>query len=79
MAKKKEGPIGKLLGAVIWLTGILVSLAVAFGMIDGVLAIRWIPNWFTALVGWVVVITTLLGVILAIAKQYEKDIAALEN
>ena len=73
MAKKKgeEAMLGKLLGAIIWLTGILVSLAVAFGMIDGVLAVRWIPGWFTALVGWVVVVTTLLGVILAAAKRFE--------
>ncbi len=73
MAKKKgdTSTIGLVLGFLVWLTGVLVSLAVAFGMIDGLLAIRWIPLGVTEFFGWVVVITTLLGVILAIAKRFE--------
>ena len=66
MAKKNSS---KLLNFVAWLTGVLVSLAVGFGMIDKVLYVRWIPTVITVIAGWVVVITTLLGVILALVNQ----------
>ena len=59
----------RVLGVVAWLTGILVSLAVGFGMIDGVLNIRWIPGTVTLVVGWIVVITTLISAVLVIIKQ----------
>jgi hypothetical protein len=62
----------KLLSFVAWLTGVLVSLAVAFGMIDGVLSIRWIPQTITMIFGWIVVFTTLIGVIIGIAKIFSK-------
>ncbi|MDP7520690.1 MAG: hypothetical protein QF567_00445 [Candidatus Pacearchaeota archaeon] len=54
---------------VAWLTGVLVSLAVGFAMIDGVLMIRWIPTVVTMLAGWIVVITTVIGVVLALMNQ----------
>ena len=59
----------RVLGVVAWLTCILVSLAVGFGMIDGVLNIRWIPGTVTLVVGWIVVITTLISAVLVIIKQ----------
>lgn len=63
----KQG--GRALHFVAWLTGILVSLAVGFGMVDGVLNIRWIPETITVIVGWVVVITTLVSAVLIIIKE----------
>ena len=63
----KQG--GRMLSFVAWLTGILVSLAVGFGMIDGVLNIRWIPGTVTMIVGWIVVITTLISTVLVIIKE----------
>ena len=63
----KQNP--KILSFVAWFTGVVVSLAVGFGMADGVLAIRWIPDVITVVVGWIVVITTLIGVVLAILKK----------
>lgn len=65
MAKKSS----KVLNIVAWLTGVIVSLAVGFGMIDGVLDVRWIPSLVTQFFGWVVVVTTLVSVILAIINQ----------
>ena len=67
MAKKR--PISTLVSLVVWLTGILVSLAVGFGMIDQVLIVKWISPVITMWAGWVVVILTLLSVILAIADK----------
>ena len=58
----------KIVGLVMWIVGVLVSLAVGFGMIDGVLVVMWIPEIITAIAGWIVVIGTIIGVIIAIAK-----------
>lgn len=60
---------GKLLHVLAWLTGVIVSLAVAFGMIDGVLRIWWVPTAITAFFGWVVVVTTIVSVVLALIKN----------
>ena len=58
-----------LVNLAVWLTGILVSLAVGFGMIDGLLTVRWIPAIATQVAGWIVVILTLISVILAIIDR----------
>lgn len=51
-----------------WLTGVIVSLAVAFGMIDGVLTIRFIPQIVMVIFGWIVILTTLVGMFIGIMK-----------
>ena len=69
MAKQKLG--GSVLGFVAWLTGVLVSLSVGYGMIDGVLSLPfWLGGATVAwVVGWVVVITTLVSAVLAILQK----------
>ena len=54
---------------VAWLTGIVVSLAVGSGMISGILAVKYIPSVVTETAGWVVVILTILGALLAIIDR----------
>jgi hypothetical protein len=66
MAKKNNSMVMNLLA---WVTGVLVSLSVGFAMIDGILAVRYIPEIVTMIAGYVVVITTLVGVVLAILKK----------
>jgi len=66
---KNNGSLGQVLNFVAWLTGVLVSLAVGFGMVDGVLSIRWIPEVVTMVAGWIVVIGTVLSVIMALANR----------
>ena len=65
----KKGVTTQLVNFVAWLTGVLVSLAVGFGMIDTVLTVRWIPVIATVVAGWIVVILTVLGVILALLNK----------
>lgn len=67
MAKAK----GKALNFIAWLTGILVSLSVGFGMIGGTLTLpTWLGGSLVAMVaGWIVVITTLITAIMAILKK----------
>ena len=74
MAKKSRGGKGsqtKLLNFVAWLTGIIVSLAVGFGMIGGTLNLPyWLGGSTVAMVaGWIVVITTFVGVALAVLNR----------
>ena len=70
MAKKKGG--NDVLHFVAWFTGVIVSLAVGSGLIDKVLGL---PSWLggtnivTVIVGWIVVITTLVGVVMALLRR----------
>lgn len=69
--KQNKGPLTRLLQFIAWLTGVIVSLAVAFGMIEQILTLEvlGIPNPVTIFFGWVVVVTTLIGVLLAIIRH----------
>jgi len=60
--------LDKLLNFVIWLTGVIVSLAVGFALISGTLSVPWL-GIVDVIAGWIVVITTLLGVLLAIVNR----------
>ena len=65
---KKGNVMQKLLSFVAWLTGIIVSLAVGFALIGGDLYVPWI-GIINVIAGWVVVITTILSVLLAIVHK----------
>ena len=56
MAKKN-----KILNLLIWLVGLLVTLAVAFGLIGGSLTIPYIPEIMTVVAGWIVVVMAIIG------------------
>ena len=70
MAKQGSG-VSKILSFVAWLTGVIVSLSVGFAMIGGVLGLpSYLGGASVALIaGWIVVITTILSVILAIVHK----------
>ena len=63
MAKDGVG----LMGLIAWLTGVIVSLAVGFALIGGNLEVPLI-GVVNEIAGWIVVITTLLSVVLALVK-----------
>jgi hypothetical protein len=58
-----------LVGILIWIVGIMVSLAVGSGMIDGTLSIPIIPEIITVIAGWVVVVGAIISVVLAIFNK----------
>jgi len=60
--------LSKFLSFIGWITGVIVSLAVAFGMIDGVLTIKFIPQVIMVIFGWIVILTTLVGMFIGIMK-----------
>ena len=67
---------GSALGALViflaWLTGIIVALAVGFGMISGTLPVPNIPEFITVSAGWIVVVLVILGAILAIVEKISR-------
>lgn len=72
MAKKKSGA-HTLMHFVAWLTGVIVSLSVGFAMIDGKLGL---PNYLggaavAMVAGWIVVLTTAIGVVLAVLHYFK--------
>jgi hypothetical protein len=74
MAKKTVA--SRLINLVAWLTGIVVSLAVGFGLTSKTLVL---PTWLggasqagmmvSVTAGWVVIVLTLAGLILAILNK----------
>ncbi len=69
----KTGAMSRLIALIAWLTGVLVSLAVGFGMAQGTLSIPWLDAINAGIVavvaGWIVIVLTILGVILAILNK----------
>lgn len=67
MAKKNS----QILNFVTWFTGIVVSLAVAFGMINGSLTVPILDQvpFLMITVGWIVVVTTLVSAVLAVLQK----------
>ena len=62
-----------LIGIITWIVGILVSLAVGSGMIDGTLSIPGISSVGSGIIvviaGWIVVVGAVLSIILAIFNK----------
>ena len=58
---------GAILNFVAWLTGVIVSLAVGFALVGGTLSVPYI-GITNVIAGWVVVVTTLISVVMALAK-----------
>ncbi len=65
----KTSAMGKTINFVAWLTGVIVSLAVGSALIEGTIAAPLIGSLVNVMAGWVVVILTIVGVILAIANR----------
>lgn len=61
--------LATLVAIILWLTGVIVALAVGFGMTSSALSIPWLPDVLTMAAGWIVVILTILGVVLAIIDR----------
>ena len=71
MAKRNGSTAMNLLA---WLTGVVVSLVVGNGMIQGALVL---PTWLggdtapliAIVIGWIVIITTLIGAVMALLRK----------
>ncbi|NCO11126.1 hypothetical protein CO038_02920 [Candidatus Pacearchaeota archaeon CG_4_9_14_0_2_um_filter_39_13] len=57
---------------VAWVTGVLVALSVGFGMIDGILSARFIPLTMTIAAGWVVIVLSIIGALLAVIERLSR-------
>lgn len=65
----KKGNSSRVLNFIAWLTGVIVSLAVGFAMTNGNLVVPYIPVVISVVAGWIVVVTTVASVVLAIINQ----------
>lgn len=65
--------VKKVLNIVAWFTGVMVSLVVGFAMAGGILTVPWLDSIgagiVTVIAGWIVVITTIISVVIAILKK----------
>jgi len=60
----------KIINFLMWLTGVIVALSIGFAMIGGTLSL---PTWLggatvAMLAGWIVIVTTVLGVVLEVIE-----------
>ena len=67
---------GSVLGFLAWFTGVIVSLVVGNAMINEALALpAWLGGtstagiFITVVIGWVIVITTLISAVLALLNK----------
>jgi hypothetical protein len=69
----EHGILSGVWGTVVWIAGVLVSLAVGFAMVDGTLRIPLLSNFIGGVIikaaGLVVVILTILGLILKMVDK----------
>lgn len=71
MAKKEAG-MNALVTFVAWLVGVIVSLAVGEALINGTLAVSYIGTITNVVAGWIVVIVTIIGVLMAIVNKLNR-------
>ncbi len=60
--------LATLVAVILWLTGIIVALAVGFGLTQGTLLVPGLAA-LSAAAGWIVIVLTILGVVLAIIDK----------
>ena len=65
-----KNSMAKIISFLMWLTGLIVALTIGFAMTGGTLSLPvWLGGAALAIIaGWIVIITTLLGVILKIIE-----------
>jgi len=61
---------GGFLGLLIWVSALLVGLGVGFLAIAGNLTIPFIPLMVIQIAGWILVISTILGTVMTIMKNF---------
>lgn len=66
--EKTGRALAVLVAIVLWIAGVLVALAVGFGMAGGTLIVPFLEQ-ATVAAGWIVIVLTVLGVVLAIIDK----------
>ncbi len=71
MTKQKSPLFERLLMFVAWISGVLVSLSVGYAMINGPLTLPSFlgGNFVSKIVGWIVIVTTFLSVLLSFFRK----------
>jgi len=67
MAKIRRKYKSQALNIIAWITGIIVSLAVGFGLIGGTLSVPYI-GIVNVFFGWLVIATTIVGIVMVLFR-----------
>ena len=54
---------------IIWITSVLVALAVGLAMIDNAIAVSFIPSKIVSLAGWLIVIMAVVGALISVFSE----------
>lgn len=57
-----------LMGVITWIVGVIVSLAVGFALINGIIAVPYV-GVVNVIAGWIVVVGAIISVIMAIFNK----------
>ena len=71
--KYEDDFIHSVIRFVLWVAGLLIGLAVGFGMVDGTLRILFLPLAITQLAGWLAIVAIVVGVILTIIEHLKNQ------
>ena len=66
--KNKNSNLTKILSFLVWIAGIIVSLAVGFALKNKILSVPHL-GIVNIIAGWIVIITTLIGVLIALINS----------
>ena len=67
-SNKMTKKIGTLTTVIMWIVGLLVTLAIAFGLIGKTLTVPFIPVVVTIIAGWIIVILAIIGIIVRLSE-----------
>jgi hypothetical protein len=70
--RKKDFALTKILSFLVWVAGIIVSLAVGFALINKTLSVPYF-GIVNVIAGWIVIITTLLGALISMINSLMKN------
>lgn len=70
----KKSLSDSILSFLAWFAGVILSLVVGNAMIEKTLVLPWwlggeVAPWIAVAVGWIVIVTTLVGAVMAIIKE----------
>lgn len=70
IVQKTGRALATLVALIAWLTGVIVALAVGFGLTSGTLSVPGLPAVLTLSAGWIVIVLTVLSVILVLIEKF---------
>ena len=71
--RERDSTMEKLLNIMGWIIGVLVALTVGSSLVTADLHLPYLPEIFEIVIGWLILILTIIGVLLALGLGYGDD------